>query len=108
MYIVYLVTHIIMAICFLGIICSSFDLPNRWLKREKDRAIMPGVNALCLVMLIVYCCSIYKLFHFFFNVGEPGISQLCTVNDSRKCRWVVPVKFSLFNSFFRCNQEKIL
>ncbi|MDB4923243.1 hypothetical protein [Mucilaginibacter sp.] len=41
MYIVYLVTHVIMVICFFGIICSSFDLSSRLVKREKDRAIIP-------------------------------------------------------------------
>jgi hypothetical protein len=41
MYIVYLVTHVIMAICFFGIICSWFDLPNHRVERKKDRATIP-------------------------------------------------------------------
>jgi hypothetical protein len=41
MYSVYLVTHVIMTICFLSIICLPFDLSIRWLKREKERAIIP-------------------------------------------------------------------
>jgi hypothetical protein len=41
MYIVYLLTHAIMAICFLSILSTWFDLPNHRVKRIKGRAIIP-------------------------------------------------------------------
>ncbi|WP_426671248.1 hypothetical protein ACPPVU_08420 [Mucilaginibacter sp. McL0603] len=41
MYVVYLVTHVIMAICSLSIIRTGSDLPNQRVKREKRRAGVP-------------------------------------------------------------------
>jgi hypothetical protein len=41
MNIVFLVTHVIMVICFLSIMRTSFELSTRWTKREKDRSIIP-------------------------------------------------------------------
>ena len=35
--IVFLVSHVIMAICFLSIMCASFDLSICWMKREKGQ-----------------------------------------------------------------------